>query len=119
MINGFEEITYELTDYERLKLVPCLVDGLSKMIGKKKAFTNKQCCDKLISLNYEINDARFRKCIHFIRQNHLVPGLIGTGKGYYRAETKEELEIYLLSLKERVNSIQEIIKAIEFDINTF
>ena len=119
MIEGFEEVTYELTDNERLKVVPSLVAGFNQMVGKKRAFTNKQICDKLISLNYEINDARLRKCIHFIRQNHLVPGLIGTAKGYYKAENKEELEIYLLSLKERGRSIQEIINAIEFDVRTF
>lgn len=116
MIDGFEDLTYELTDYEKNTLVPVLVKGLSQMTGKQNAFTNKQCCDKLSKLGYEVNDARFRKLIHHIRQNHLVPGLIGTSKGYYKAVDRKELETYIASLHERKNSIAEIIKALEVDL---
>jgi hypothetical protein len=63
MIEGFENITYELTDYEKNKLVPVIIKGLQQMVGKKNAFTNKQCCDKLFKLGYEINDARWRSRI--------------------------------------------------------
>lgn len=119
MISGFEEITYELTDYEKVKLLPCLVAGFSQMVGKNKVFSNKQICDKLISVGYEINDARLRKLIHHIRTKNLVPGLIGTSKGYYKATTKAELEEYLISLRERKRSIEEIITALEHDLQSF
>ncbi len=119
MIDGFEDITYELTNHEKDILVPVMVRGLSQMVGKAHAFTNKQCCDKLTKLGYEINDARFRKLIHYIRVHNLVPGIIGTSKGYYKAEDKAELEIYLCSLRERKRSIEEIIKALEFDVTMF
>ena len=119
MITNFEDITYELTDYEKNTLVPVMVEGLNKMVGKNMAFTNKQCCDKLIKLGYEIDDPRFRKIIHYIRVHNLVRGLIGTSKGYYKATNKDELLTYLASLKERKNSIEEIIKSLEVDLQTF
>lgn len=119
MITNFEEITYELTGYEKDNLVPCLVSGLNKMVGKKNAFTNKQCCDKLKKLGHDVNDARFRKLIHYIRVHNLVPGLIGTASGYYKAADKAELELYLVSLRERKRSIEEIISALEKDLHFF
>lgn len=119
MINGFEEITYELTDYEKDTLVPCLVAGLNQMVGKKNAYTNKQCCAKLQKLGHEVNDARFRKLIHYIRVKNLVPGLIGTASGYYKAADKGELGLYLISLREHKRSIEEIITALEFDLECF
>jgi hypothetical protein len=119
MITGCESITYELTDYEKDTLVPILVRGFHQMVGKKNAFTNIQCTRKLISLGHECNDARFRKLVHYIRQNHLVPGLIGTKCGYYKAANKEELSEYLDSVKERKRSIEEIITALENDLEIF
>jgi hypothetical protein len=119
MITGFETITQELTDYEKDTLVPILVRGFHQMVGKKNAYTNIQCTKKLISMGHECNDARFRKLVHYIRQNHLVPGLIGTKCGYYKAANKEELSEYLDSLKERERSINEVRTALEIDLETF
>jgi hypothetical protein len=48
-----------------------------------------------------------------------VPGLLASKSGYYKATSKEELEGYIVSLKERKNSIDEIIKALENDLQIF
>jgi hypothetical protein len=119
MITNFEAITYELNEDEKNILVPCLVKGFHQMVGKANAFTNKQCCDKLRKLGHDINDARFRKLVHYIRVHNLVPGLIATATGYYKAADKNELELYLISLRERKRSIEEIISALETDLLIF
>lgn len=119
MIENPENITIELTDYEKNTLVPVIVKGLSQMVGKEHCFNSKQCIDKLRRLEYDINEASFRGCIRYIRIHNLVPGLIGTPKGYYKAANRKEVEAYLASLKERKKSIEEIIKSIECDLLTF
>ena len=110
MITGFERETFELTDYE-LTLVPLMVNGLKTKKGKVNSITNKKMVIKMKALNHKINDVRVRKLIHHIRVNKLVPNLISSSKGYWIAENQEEVEKYLKSLKERCNSINEIIKS--------
>jgi hypothetical protein len=119
MINGFEDITYELTDYEKNTLLPVIVNGLNQMKGKNNCFTNKQCCTKLSKLGYDCDDPRFRKIIHHIRTKGLVTNLIATSRGYYRATSKQEIEGYITSLKERRNSISAVINALEKDAISF
>jgi hypothetical protein len=120
MVNGFEDITFELTDYEKAVLVPVIVKGLNQMVGKNHCFTNKQCCEKLTKLGYDCKDARFRKIVHHIRINGLVTNLIATSHGYYKATTKQEMEAYINSLKERRNAISAVINSLEKDlINNF
>ena len=108
----------QLSEYEKTILVPALVAGLNKMTGKNNIFSSKQCCDKMTKLDYKINDAVFRRCVQFIRDNNMVPGLIGTPQGYYKAVNRQEVQNYLNSLYERSASIQKIILSVEKDLLT-
>ena len=107
MLKGFEEQTHELTEYELSNIVPVLVEGLNKRVGKNKAITNPTIC-KHLSEYYKIKkitEPRVRKCIHFIRQRNLVPRLIATSKGYWVATSLQELLDWQTTLKGRINAM--------------
>ena len=112
MITNFERETYELNHYELHTLLPIVVHGLSTKLGKGKAITNKDICKALKVGGCKITDTRLRKIVHHIRTQHLVPLLIATSKGYYIATNKDEVESYILSLSERINSISSVKSAL-------
>lgn len=82
MINGFEEETSELNDYEAKVLLPLIVAGLETKIGKEKAVTSTYICKKIKERGERIHPARLRKIIHEIRITGKVENLIATSKGY-------------------------------------
>jgi len=108
MITLFEDITYELTDYELNTLVSVVVKGLSSKKGKENAITNKVICEKLKSAGYKVSEPRLRKIIHHIRVEQLIVGLCCNSKGYYVTDSLEELSRYVESLAQRIRSQQAI-----------
>ena len=107
MITGFEEQTKPLTDQEREVFLPPIIKGLRVKIGKDKAVTNRDIVRGLkANLNIKIGEARVRKMINHIRNNDIIPCLIATSKGYYIAETKDEMLDYIDSLYGRVEAIE-------------
>ena len=106
MITGFEEQTEPLTDMEREVFLPPIIKGLRVKIGKDKAVTNRDIVRGLkANLNIKIGEARVRKMINHIRNNVIIPCLIATSKGYYIAETPEEVDDYIDSLYGRIEAI--------------
>jgi hypothetical protein len=65
---------------------------------------------------YKLTDARLRKIIHHIRIKNIIPLLIATSKGYYISNDENEIELYIKSLNERINSIQEIKDALMYQL---
>ncbi len=108
MIENFEEITHELTDFEEKELLPIMLKGLSHKSGVKNVVSNKQIKKGLENFGYKISHARIRKIIHFIRVNHLIENLIANSKGYYIAVNEEEVKTFVKSLQQRINSIQTV-----------
>ena len=106
MITNFEKETHELTDYERNTLLPIIVKGLSTKVGKGEAITNKAICNAMETIGHKLHDARLRKLIHHIRAHDLILNLIATSKGYYIATNPQEVQDYIKSLTERINSIE-------------
>lgn len=105
MLKNFEDYTAELSPEER-KVVPILVNGLNKLIGKKNAWSNKRIAQTIQDrYNIKLSSPRLRKIIQYIRVKDLVPCLIATSNGYYVAATPKEVEDYIQSLEERINSI--------------
>lgn len=117
MIVGFENVTHPLTDDEK-KLVPVFVAGLSKLVGKEKAMTNKTI-GKLINekYGYTLSEARVRKIIHHIRVNKLVSCIVASSRGYYVMNDLNALKQYKQSLQQRNSEVSQVIKSIEEDIN--
>ena len=107
MIKGFEEYTYELTDQEML-LVDKLIRGLSPKIGKKNAVTSTVICNAI-----NIKAPRLRKLINYIRVTNQLAGLCSCKKGYFISENLNELEDYIVSLKQRIKSQVDVLNCIE------
>lgn len=107
MITGFEEQTKPLTDQEREVFLLPIINGLRVKVGKEKAVTNKDIVRGLkVNCDIKIGEARVRKMINYIRNNDIIPCLISTSKGYYIAETKDEMLDYIDSLYGRVEAIE-------------
>ena len=107
MITGFEEQTEPLTDQEREVFLLPIINGLRVKVGKEKAVTNKDIVRGLkANCDIKIGEARVRKMINYIRNNDIIPCLIATSKGYYIAETKDEMLDYIDSLYGRVEAIE-------------
>lgn len=109
MLKGFEDYTYELTDYEKTVLLPAFLKSFNdKRVGAAHAITNKSIVAALKGKGMKISDARVRKVIAYIRVNGLIPGLMATSKGYYITRDSGELENYITSLTGRINAIQAV-----------
>lgn len=108
MLPGFENITHDLTDYERDVLVPLFVRGLRKKVGVKEAVTNKKIVDSLKQKGFKVTDARVRKIINYIRRAHLIEGLVASSRGYYITRDPVEIKRYIQSLDGRENEIHQI-----------
>lgn len=116
MINGFEKETHELTDEEKV-LLPIIVNGLKKKIGKETAVTNKQMIVGLSKIGHKVQPARIRKLIHHIRITGLIDCLVATSRGYYVSKNVEELDSYIESLLQRSKSIEDIANQLQFQRN--
>lgn len=117
MITLFEDITYELTEYETNTLLPIVVKGLKTKNGKKNAITNKRICEALKNKGYKISEPRLRKIIHHIRVEQIIVGLCCNSKGYYVTDSLEELGKYVESLAQRIRSQQDIHKSMKRDMD--
>lgn len=113
MIKGFEEITKELTDYEKKTLLPIIAAGLQSKVGKANAITNKKMVVAMKAQGYKVSEPRIRKIIHAIRIGQIVKNVISTSKGYHVATSQEEVKDYVQSLKERMNSIEQVYKSFQ------
>ena len=116
MIPGFEQQTYDLTDYELLNIVPILEKNLKCNIGKSNPVTNKQICNYLNENGIKSNGPRIRKIINYLRIQGYVPGLCATGSGYYIAANKEEYIEYIASFSKRVSSMLVVLDAAKRDL---
>lgn len=114
MIKGFEDVTAKISANEKEVYLPLVVEVLSHRVGCKKAATNKMIREYLhLEDSVIITETKMRKIISYIRQNHLVPCLIATNRGYYVAEEKQEMSDYLKSLQGRIDAIYASMKALE------
>lgn len=107
MIKGFEEYTYELTDIELL-IVDQLIKGFNNKIGKDKAVTSTLICKAI-----RITAPRLRKLINYIRCTNQMPGLCSSKNGYFIANNLDEINEYIISLKQRIKSQVDVLNSIE------
>ena len=110
MIIGFDKETQPLTDYEENTILPVVFGLLSGRVGVQNAIKNGLIVKKLSE--YKITQERVRKVINQIRTRGLIPCLIASSKGYYIAETEEELKDYEESLEGRESAIRAVRESI-------
>lgn len=115
MLQNFEEITSDLTDYEIEVVMPMLGLGLTKYVGKANAISNKKICnsvnEKGILKNYKLQPIRVRKLIGALRLLGDPMYICSGAGGYYIAETTQEMDECIKSLEQRVAQQQRVIDA--------
>lgn len=106
-ITLFENITEELTDYEKDTLVPMLVDTLRFKTSKNRVKT-KTIVDWFKASGVKsMTPVRVRKMIAYIRHLHLTApcSVIGAGDGYYLSSDPTEILKQVESLRQRGRKI--------------
>jgi len=104
MIINWEEYTHELTEHEK-KIVPRIIQGIVKKVGKQNAITNKDICKRLNHEGYKISGPRVRKIFNFIRSEAIIRNIVATSDGYYIATTQKDLDEYRVSIHARAEAI--------------
>ena len=116
MITEFERDTQKLSGYEKNEVLPAVMKVLERCIGKRKAISNSQLMRQHLSY-YVVDPARLRKVINYIRNNFLIKGLMASSKGYYIAESREELKRYVKSLDGRIHALRNLREHIVMQMN--
>ena len=113
MINGFNDQTKELNEYERNTLLPIIISGLQRKVGIENAITSKEIESKLRLKGHEVRGARLRKIINFIRINGLIDCLMASSKGYWIEDDKDIILKYINSLEQRAESIRYVAECLK------
>lgn len=107
MLPTFEKETHELTPHEHDVLLPIFVSRLALREGKKRSITNREMREGFKhKMGIELADSRVRKIIQHIRVFNIIPGLVATKKGYYVANSKEEINAYIETANKRIRSLE-------------
>lgn len=111
-IRNFEKETAVLTEHEKEKILPDLIQMIKRRTGQGRAITSTD-----IILEWKgqanIDPPRVRKLINYIRNKGLVNGLVASSKGYYVAQTREDMEAYMESLQGREDALKALRKSIK------
>ena len=119
MITTFETKTKNISDREKA-LAPILIEVLGSHVNAP--LESKEVCmiaNYLIDfrgLNPRMNPMRLRRITNYCRANAIAP-IIATEKGYFLARNASEIETQILSLNERIRSIQEAVRGLEIMLN--
>lgn len=116
MIQNFDKETCPLNEYELNVLLPRITTILKDKFGKDKAITNENIRNTHLT-DCLANEARVRKVINHIRTNGIVKCLMATSRGYYIAQSREELETYIDSLEGREGAINHLTQCIRKQMN--
>jgi len=113
MIEGWETETAPLTSRELL-MSKWVAKGLEDKRGRSKAVTNKTMRAFFLQrFDETVSEARIRKVIHYLTTSGIVPLLVASSKGYYRASAPEDVQRYIRSLRGRAAAIERKAKALE------
>ncbi len=90
-------------------------------IGKSKAITGTEICNKMNLSgrlkSYKLTPVKLRKIISRIRVKGIISALCSSSKGYFVADTLEELETCLKSLSERLRQQQMVVDALTVQLH--
>ncbi|MGE9312852.1 hypothetical protein ACLOAU_14485 [Niabella sp. CJ426] len=114
MITLFEDITKDITDFEQEHLVPMLLESLSSATDHRPV-TAKHLVTYFKSIHIEgkeihTDDVRILKMVAYCRDVLLKP-VCGSQKGYYLAQTVEQLQKWKDGYQSRINKMQNVINS--------
>jgi hypothetical protein len=113
MIDGFENETHDLTDYELKTLLPIISTKIQLNKGPDNAVTSQHVITVLKGVGHRTTGPRLRKMINVIRRTGKVRNLVASSKGYYVAIDKEDAKRFIDSLREREEAIRAVRLAME------
>lgn len=113
MIQGFDQLTAPLNDYERDILLPVVVRGLSTKRGWHNKVTSTKIIAGMLKAGYKLDGPRLRKIINYIRNNELIPCLASSGKGYFIATSSQEIDDCIASIQGRIDSHKALIETLK------
>ena len=116
MIDGFEQQTAPLNDYEEAVLLPLVVKGIRRRRSEQTAATSTYIVKALKAQGHQIDGPRLRKIINHIRMKGLVPRLCASSKGYYVEHDNAKLNAYIRSLEQRAGAITAVAFALRKDM---
>jgi hypothetical protein len=107
MLTLFENIIQELTDTEKDRLAPMLIDILKRTTANNR-FTGRRIIEYFTAQGYPISQIRLCKLVQYIRVANLVAplALIGSGSGYFLTDDPELVGDQIESLEGRINSMR-------------
>lgn len=111
-IRGFEKHTHPLTPGE-LELVPLMLAGFGRHVGKANAISAAEITRKMRDLKYNVTPMLVRKIVHHLVVTDALPGLVACSKGYYVAENHMELREWLDGARDRIAAQQARVDAVE------
>lgn len=118
MIDDFPE-TEELSEHEKVRLLPLFIQGLSGHRSKSDAITAAKMMRGMKHRGYDITSARVRKIINHIRRHGLIPLLLASSEGYWVSDDKAEVEQYIKTLKQREEAIRVMRVSLQVQAQTF
>lgn len=114
MLTLFTNITEELTELEKTKLVPMLLETL-RYSSKSNTFRGKELSNWFKASGHDVSEVRIRKMVNYIRvTNAARPNvLIGSSKGYFLTSDLQVVDEQIQSLEGRVDSMKAAIDSIK------
>lgn len=127
MVTGFEDITFELTKFEKETIVPIVYETWKKkspesITTAKEMISgvNAYCMRKGIfqpgkgKKTYKLNGPRLRKVVHYLRVSGKLPNLIANSKGYFITNDKEKIREFIKGCRQKANSFMEVASRVEY-----
>jgi hypothetical protein len=113
-ISLFKNILTELTDTEKEKFVPMLIDTLSGSHSGNR-MTGKSICSWFNNQGHNVSEIRLRKMINYIRVLNLIKGhvIIGAGNGYFITDNPVVVQEQIESLQGRIDSMNAVIDSLK------
>lgn len=114
MLTLFENITEELTDLEREKLVPMLIDTL-KYSTIENPMKGKHIVGWFKSSGINTTDVRLRKMVSYIRQCCILKDdvICASSRGYYISRDLVEIDKQIESIEGRRNQLNNVIEGLK------
>lgn len=114
MLTLFKNITEELTDLEKEKLIPLMIE-LMQRTNETNRFIGKKIIQCFTGQGYPISQIRMCKMINYIRVKNLLSPkvLIGAGNGYFITEDINVIDDQIESLQGRIDSMAAVVDALK------
>lgn len=110
----FENITQELTGFEKDTLVPMLISTL-QFTHDSNRHTGKHICGWFKASGRAVSEPRLRKMINYIRVTNLMKPyvVIGASNGYYITNNIEVVKDQIESIQGRIDSQAAVIDSMK------